>query len=628
MKPQEPAPRNFILGEWRAEPSLNELSCHDRRLRVEPKVMDVLLCLASQPGEVVSKETLIQTVWQDRFVTDEVITTTIWELRRALGDEAKNPRFIQTIPRKGYRLIAPIRTAEAIEEPATPTSPLTTSALNLSRFRWRMPAILVTAAFFLTLFGWQIFKGRSEFTKQHNSSHIQAIAVLPLKNFSGGPQQEALADAMTEALITDFARALPLRVVSRTSVMQYKATSKTAPQIARELNVDAIVEGSVQRSGDRVRVTIQLLDARRDQLLRAESYEREARDVLTLQSELSNVIAQELRASLALHEQARRSASTNLPAAAHEAYLQGRQHWNKRTEAGMRQALAQFERAVQRAPDYARAYSGLADTYLQFVNLDAMRPEEAFPNAKAAALKAVQLDDASAEAHTSLAMIRLSYEWDRAGAEAEFKRALALNPNYATARNWYSQFLWTAGRTDEALQEIKQAQQLEPDSIGIQITAGTLYSLRDQHDEAIACFRRVLDLDPNYEVAWKSLAKVYDRKAMPREADAAFQKFRALTDTPSATQMKQRFVSWSRRDDPKYLLHKLSLFWKRKYVRASYIARLYADVGDKERALEWLEKAFTERDSDLLLLDTDRSWDRLRDDPRFVALAHRVGANS
>jgi TolB-like protein/DNA-binding winged helix-turn-helix (wHTH) protein len=607
----------FQLGEWLVQPELNELSSNGKTLRVEPKVMEVLVCLATRAGEVVAKETLLQTVWHDRFVTDEVLTTTMSELRKALGDDAKHPRFIQTIPRNGYRLIA------AVEAVALPTEPPSVNAQSAWQTWWKPVAALVFAVLIAVAI-WQV----SKLSQPSSAARIASLAVLPLKNLSADPQHESLADAMTEALITDLARVTPLRVVSRTSVMQYKTASNTTPQIARDLNVDAIIEGAVQRVGERVRVTIQLIDARTDQHLRAESYERDARDVLAWQSELSNVIAQELRASLALHEQARRITSTQAPAEARAAYLQGRQLWNKRTEPALRQALTQFERALQLAPDYALAYSGLADTYLQLVNFDALRPEEGFPKAKAAALKAVQLDDASAEAHTSLAMLRLSYEGDRAGAEAEFKRALALDPNYATARNWYSQFLWTAGRTDEALQEIKQAQQLEPDSLAVQITAGTLHSLRERHDEAIACFRRVLELDPNYEVAWKSLAKVYDRKAMPREAEAAFQKYRALTDTPSVAQTKQQFVSWSRRDDPNYLLHKLSLFWKRKYVRASDIARLYADVGDKERAIERLEKAFTERDSDLLLLHTDRSWDRLRDDPRFVALAHRVGATS
>lgn len=599
--------RKFKLGEWLVQPELNELSAANKTVRVEPKVMEVLRCLVARAGEVVSKEALLQTVWHDRFVTEEVLTTTMSELRKALGDDAKQPRFIQTIPRNGYRLIA-VPEEVPSEPPAVPAW----------RRQWKLLAAAVVVLLAAAI--WQIGN------RSQPPHHIRSLAVLPLKNLSGDPQQEALAEAMTDALITDLARVTPLRVVSRTSVMQYKTVSKTTPQIARELNVDAIVEGSVQRAGERVRVTIQLIDAHSDQHLRAESYERAAHDALTWQSELSNVIAQELRASLTLHEQARQT--TAAPAAAHEAYLQGRQWWNKRTEAGLRQALPHFERALQLAPTSALPYSGLADTYLQFVNLDAMRPEEAFPQAKAAALKAVQLDDRSAEAHTSLAMLRLCYEWDRAGAEAEFKRALALNPNYATARNWYSQFLWTGGQLDEALAQIKQAQQLEPDSLAVQLTAGTIHSLREEHDEAIACFRRVLDLDPKYETAWKSLAKAYDRKALPQEADAAYQQFRALTEAPSVAQTKQRFASWSRRDDPNYLLNKLGLLWKRKYVRASYIARLYADIGNKERALAWLEKAFAERDSDLLLLDTDHSWDRLRREPRFVALVQRIGANS
>lgn len=630
-------PRVFRIGEWLIEPSLNQISDGSNLLRLEPKVMEVLLCLARCSGEVAAKETLMQAVWPDRFVTDEVITTTIHELRKALGDEARNPRFIQTVPRKGYRLIAPVIPEEKLSEvrPVTAKSvlPLPEKALPADAadtpmrqgMRWRRPlfAVAVVLALLISLSLWHLLSQPGTELQPINS-----LAVLPLGNLSGDPQQEPLADAMTEALIAELARATPLRVVSRTSVMSYKHADKTAPQIARELNVDAIIEGSVQRAGDRVRVTVQLIDARTDQHLRAESYERDARDVLTLQSELSHLIIQELRASLALYEQARRVDAAQAPAAARAAYLQGRLLWNRRTESAMLQALTQFARAIQLAPDYAPAYSGQADAYLQLVNFDVLRPEEGFPKAKAAALKAVQLDDQLAEAHTSRAMVQLSYEWDRAGAEAGFRRALTLNPNYATARNWYSQFLWAAGRADEAMQEIRQAQQLEPDSLAIQLTAGTLHSLRNEYDEAIACYRRVLALDPDYEIAWKSLAKVYERNSMLKEAEAAYQKFRELTDLPAAATMKQQFVAWSRRDDPQYLLHKLSLFWKRKYVRATYIARLYADIGDKERAIDWLEKAFVERDSDLLLLRTDRSWDTLRDDPRFASLAQRISPNS
>lgn len=623
--------RTFKVGDWLVQPQLNEISTPDQSVRIEPKVMEVLICLASQAGEVVSKETLIQTIWSDRFVTDEVITTTIWELRRALGDEAKNPRFIQTIPRKGYRLIAPVVLEEASPaeaEPPTLIFPSREDALPGRQRRFWKPVVVTIGALLLPLLLWQAIRWRNQPPPQNGIASISSLAVLPFRNLSGDSSKDYLAEAMTESLITDLARSTSLRVVPRTSVTQYKLLSKSAPDIARELGVDAVIEGSVLPAGERVRISVQLIHAATDQHLWTESYERELRDVLAWQSEMSRLIAREIKTGLALQEQVRRIDMAQTPPAAREAYLKGRELWKRRTEEGAALALAQFERAAQLAPDYAPAWAGLADAHIQMVTLDALRPEEGFTKAKAAVLRALQLNEALAEAHASLAMIKLSFDWDWAGAETEFQRALALDPAYATAWNWYSQYLWAAGRADEAMREVAKARELEPQSISILLNAGSLFLLRHQPDQAIICFRRVLELDSKYFQAWKGLGKAYDQQGKLREAEAAFQKARELTDAPSVARMKESFTAWSRKGDPRYLLHKLSFVWKRKYVRATYIARLYVDLGDRERAIEWLEKAYTERDSDLLFLKTDRSWDSLRADPRFTSIAHRVGLTS
>jgi TolB-like protein/DNA-binding winged helix-turn-helix (wHTH) protein/Tfp pilus assembly protein PilF len=632
--------RAFKVGEWLVQPPLNEISNHEQTLRIEPKVMEVLVCLAGRAGEVVSKETLIHMIWSDRFVTDEVITTTIWELRRALGDEARKPRFIQTIPRNGYRLIAPVVMEETppaeAEAPVTPPAPSIAPAISSAKIapsvswwqrRWK-PALVAAGALLLPLLLWPAVKWRNQPPPQRSVANINSLAVLPFRNLSGQANQEYLAEAVTEALITDLARYTPLRIAPRTSVMQYKAASKSAPEIARELGVDAVIEGSVLPAGDRVRVSVQLIHAAADRHLWAETYERELSDVLAWQSEMSQLIARELRASLTLQTQAQQATAVPTPSAAREAYLQGRELMKRRTEESVALALEQFERATQIAPDYALAWTGLADAYMQMVNLDEMRPEEGFPKAKAAALRALQLNDALAEAHASLAMIKLSYDWDWTGAETAFRRALALNPTYAMASNWYSQYLWAAGRADEAMREVAKAQELAPQSIAVLLNAGSLYLLRQQSDRAEACFRRVTEIDPKYVSAWKGLGKAFQQQGQLSEAEAAFQKVQELTDAPSATRMKENFAAWSRKGDPRYLLHKLSFVWKRKYVRASYIARLYADLGDKERAFEWLEKAYAERDSALLFLKTDQSWDSLRADPRFTSISHRIGLAS
>ena len=631
MPPEISSRHNFRVGEWLVRPQLNEISNHNRALRLEPKVMEVLVCLASRAGEVVSKEVLIQTIWSDRFVTDEVITTTIWELRKALGDDARNPRFIQTVPRNGYRLIAPILLEEpslAEAEPIAPmVHPIDTAASGWRR-HWRQPTLATACTLLLALLLWQILKERNPEPQQDSLAPINSLAVLPFRNLSGDASKEYLAEAMTEALITDLARSTPLRVVSRTSVMQYKSLNKSVPEIARELDVDAVIEGSLLSAGERLRISVQLIQANTERHLWAESYERDLRDVMAWQSELSPLIAREVRAGLILREQGPHVDSAQVSPAAREAYLKGRELWKQRTEEGVGLSLAQFERAKQLAPNYAPAWAGLADAYIQMVNLDAMRPEEGFPKAKAAALRALQLNDTLAEAHASLAMIKLAYDWDWTGAETEFRRSLALDPAYATAWNWYSQYLWAAGRADEAVRGVTRAQELEPQSIAVLINAGGLSLLRHQPDQAIEHFRRVLELDQRYVPAWKGLSKAYAQQAKPREAEAAFQKAVELANVPAAAQVKEKFAAWSRTGDQRYLLNKLSMVWKQKYVRASYIARLYADLGDKERAIEWLEKAYIERDSNILFLKTDHSWDSLRADPRFASIAHRVGLSS
>jgi DNA-binding winged helix-turn-helix (wHTH) protein/Tfp pilus assembly protein PilF len=490
----------FNLGEWQVEPELNIITCAGREIRLEPTVMALLVCLSERAGAVVSKDELMRQVWMERCVSDGVLTTSIWELRRALGDDVKHPRFIQTVPRKGYRLIAPVSMRAETNGPAPPAPlPASPTTSPTRAIRWKKPALalaLALALAFTLLFWWR------------------------------GDRQPPTIQ----------------------SVWQWRSERPERPELA--------VPGAAE---------------------------------------------------------------------AREAYLKGRQAWAKRTEEGVRQGLELFERAAQLAPTYAPAYAGQADALIQLALLDALRPGDVFPKAKTAALEAVRLDDRCAEAQASVAMIRFCYEWDWAEAELGFKHAIALNPTYATARNWYGQYLWAVGRLDEAEHEIRLAQEFEPHSVAIQLAAGSLRAMRGQHDQAIAAYRRALALDADHAVAWKSLGKLYEKKGMSSDALAAYQRFRELTGVSPASQTPLEFARWNRKDDPQSLLHKLSLLWKLKYIRPTYVARLYLDLGDKDRAFEWLDKALSERDSNLLLLRNDRRWDALRSDPRFAALAGRVG---
>lgn len=554
----------FRLGEWLVQPELNTIVKAGEALRLEPKVMALLLCLSERAGEVVLKESLIQRVWADRFVSDEVLTTTVFELRKALGDEAKHPRFIQTVPRKGYRLIAPVAAVVA-GEPEIHQSidiPKSTPPPSLHIVRATLPArwLSVGAVLVLTLTALGGWLGPWRHQTETEVTPIRSIAVLPLESLIKDAEHEALACALTEALRTQLAKLQTMRVVARTSVVPYKLAGKPTAEIARELGVDALVEGAVLRSGQRIRITAQFIHAASDQHLWAESYERAAGDLLGLQDEVAQAITREIRTSLTLRELAAKETTPNpVNAAAREAYLRGRQYWQQQNETSLRQALEQFECALEMAPGFAQAYSGLADAYLQLIHLNALRPEDGFPKAKVAALRALQLDSQSAEAHTSLAKYKFMHDWDWAGAEAEFKRALALQPDYALAREWYGQYLNAAGRREEAQRELAEAQ---------------------------------------------------------RQASASPQ-----STKPARAEIAQT----SQKGNPTQLLKNLGAVLRQKYVRPTDVARLYLDIGDKEQALAWLENAYAERDSQLLLLKADRRWEALQTDPRFATLAQRVG---
>jgi TolB-like protein/DNA-binding winged helix-turn-helix (wHTH) protein/Tfp pilus assembly protein PilF len=619
---------NFRIGEWLVEPQLNSLSSADSSIRIEPKVMEVLIYLAGHAGEVVSKERLIEVIWEDRFVTDEVLTTSIWELRKALGDEARNPRFIQTVPRKGYRLIAPVLLEEKDEEtvPQAEEMPLpnqeSKSKLDLKR-KAAIAGGIISILALLIIFKVAVWTHNSS---KNGATQISSIAVLPLKNLSSEAEQDYFADAMTEALITDLAKLTPLRVTSRTSVMKYKNIDKPMSEIAGELGVDAVVEGSVLREGNRVRITIQLIKAATDQHLWAESYERDLGNILALQGEVAQTIAREIKTNLSLQEEVYQANNRPTDPEAYEAYLKGCQLLEKISDSEMEQSVEYFERAIQLDPNFAPAHAQLANAYCKLVSFNLVRPEDAYPKARTAAQKAIQLDNRLAEAHALLALVKLAYDWDWDGAEKGFKEALSINPINAQLHNWYGQYLLVADQKEESVKEMKRAQDLNPGSIEINMTAGNCYFRLQLYDQAMEAYRRALDIAPSFPHAYKGLSQVYKMKSMPRESEEAFKRSVELSGLPPIKRFSQDFNNWSKKD-PEYLLSKLSFVFKQKYVRPTYVAKLFADYGDKDRAFDWLERAYEERDSVLLFLKTDNSWDALRADPRFNDLSKRIFLN-
>ncbi|MDQ5858807.1 MAG: hypothetical protein M3542_11105, partial [Acidobacteriota bacterium] len=450
---------------------------------------------------------------------------------------------------------------------------------------------------------------------------IASLAVLPLENLSRDPEQEYFADGMTEALITDLAKIQALRVISRTSIMQYKGAKKPLPQIAKELGVDAVIEGSVMRAGDRVRITAQLIEAATDRHLWAESYERDLRDVFALQSDVAQAIAREIRVTLSPEEKTRLASSRPVNPAAHEAYLKGRYWQLKFNEEGFRKASELYERAVALDPGYALAWAGIAENLGNGADLY-LPSSEAFAKARPAAEKALQLDESLAEAHTSLGLIKAYFDWDWRGAETELVRAIELNPGSAWARDWYGWFLATLGRFDESISQLERARALDPLSPGITADLGLAHVLKGDYGRATVQLDRALALEPAYWVPHLVRTWMYERKgdfaAAVREAEAVDPR---QAGPVAVAGLARAYALAGRKADARKILRELEKLSRTEHVSPFFFAEVHAALGEKDLAFEWLRKCQRERSNGLALWAKEGpALDPLRSDPRYGQL--------
>ena len=460
---------------------------------------------------------------------------------------------------------------------------------------------------------------------------IESLAVLPLANLSGDPQQEYFADGMTEELITALAKVSALRVTSRTSVMRYKSSSKSLTEIAKELGVDAIVEGSVTRSGSQVKITAQLIDASRDKHLWADSFQRDLKDVLALQGEVARAIAGEIGIRLTPEERLRLADKKTVNPEAYEAYLKGQYHLFRRTAADAQKSLEYFQQAVQKQPDYALAYASIAQAYETAAGSaqGALSPREAFPSAKAAALRAIALDPTLGEPYASLAWNSFVFDRDWKTAESQFQRALQLNANFPIAHENYAIFLARMGRFDEAIREMKRSQELDPASLGVNTMMGIALSLARRDDEAIPWFRRVLDMDPSFLRAHFGLGQALVHKKRYDEAISELKKTVELSGGGAAQlgALGYAYAVANRRAEALEVVQKLKEKSREHYVPPAMVAIVFSGLGENDQAMAWLEKAIEEHDPWLTGLKVDPMFDPLRSDPRFLDLVHRVGLN-
>jgi TolB-like protein/DNA-binding winged helix-turn-helix (wHTH) protein len=612
---------NFQLGTWLVEPSLNTISRNGTTVQLEPKVMSVLVCLAEHAPEPVSKEELLKTVWPGTFVGEGVLTRSIFELRRVFEDEAKEPRVIQTIAKRGYRLVAPV-----VPVNGTNLSPENQSDAGTTKGRTMRLGMLMgvgLAVLLVVMLGvapntwWSRVRGTGDVPG------IRSLAVLPLTNLSADPQQEYLSEGMTDALITELSQIGQLRVISRTTTSRYKTTEKSLPQIAQELSVDGIVEGTVQRSGDRVRVTAQLIYGPADRHLWAMSYERDLGDVLGLEQNIATAIAHEIQVRVTPEETARLKRIRRPNPKALDAYLQGRYHLNHVGRGAgyedYKKAIEYFQRAIAEDPNFAPAYTWLAEIYdNSYSDSKTIMPLE-----KAAVSKALELDPDLAKTHQLLGSIRFYYDWNWPEAEREFKRSLELDSNSAWAHNRYSLYLAVMGQPGEAMSEAQKARELDP--------AGEYMSeslrLLGRYDEAIEVARQYLEFNSQDGFAHWNLFETYSRKGMQRETvDELEQTWRLFGFADVAARVRKAYGKSDYRAAMKESAKALEgLYARRVLILPGEIARDYVYLDDKEQALNWLRKAYEERDGELVFLARDAAWDPLRSDPRFREVVRRVG---
>jgi TolB-like protein/DNA-binding winged helix-turn-helix (wHTH) protein len=617
-----------------------------RVLKLERIPLEILLLLIEQRGQIIAREQIVERVWgKGAFLdTDNSINSAIRKIRQVLKDDAEQPRFIQTITGQGYRFIAPVAeigpevgpgVGHEVGRQPVPTqvdAPRATAPAALpTRLQRPWPIRLILAGVLLVLLivagaGW--IRSRSRSPQPPNGRLM--LAVLPFQNLTGDSSQDYFSDGLTEEMITQLGNLDPkqLGVIARTSVMHYKNSSTPLEQIGGELGVQYLLEGGVRRDSDHVRITAQLIQVKDQTHLWARKYDRELSSLLVVQGEIAQEIADEIQLTLGDHRPQTPSAMSSLSPQVYQAYdlyLKGQYFLSKRTIAGFQQAIEYFQQATTKDPNYARAYAGLADSYALLTGYSAAPSTRYMPQARAAALRALQIDDKLPEAHTALALIVQNYDWDWQTAEKEYRRAIELNPNYATAHHWYAEHLMWRGQFDAALGESERARQLDPLSLIIAADNGVILYNSREYDRAIEKWRAVLEMDPDFGRA-HLITAAYAEKGMFAEALADIESKRHPVGPP----FYWALLAWvdgrlQREPQSQHALQELERFSRQQQIDPGILAWAYAGTGNKNQAFAWLEKAYDQHSIGLTALKVDPVYDPLRNDPRFQNLLQRVG---
>ena len=630
----------LVFGPFRLDSEQRLLLRDQQPIPLSPKAFDLLLVLVQRSGQLVLKDDLMQTLWPDTFVEESNLGQHVFQLRKALGETAQDSSYIVTIPGRGYRFAQKVqvvdeeeadklvveshsRTRMVIEEEDAPSARLALAPGKM-QFRKVVAGAVVAGLMVAGYFVWRQYESQ----RTNNPGRIM-LAVLPFQNLTGDPDQEYFADGITEEMITKLGQLHPeqLGVIARTSVMGYKHSDKRLDQVGQELSVQYVLEGSLRRTTDHLRITTQLIRVKDQSHLWAEDYDRQLQDVLSVEDDVAGVVAREIQLRLTAQQRLDLSSARVVNPEAHEAYLKGRFFWNKRTEDGFRKAIEYFNDAIAKDPNYAPAYAGLADAYLLLGGYGFEPQKDTIPKAKQAALHAVQIDDTLAEPHTTLGLVYVG-EWNWAEAEKSYKRAIELNPNYSVAHHWYGSgyLAGIPGKTEEMISELRKAHELDPLSPMITTDLATFLCTTGRCDEGMQFFQEVLKIDPDFVQAHYYLSRAYELRGMYPEAIAEVQKIKSPDASRYVTgQLGRIYALQGRRREALEVVSKLQQLSERTYVDPKYIIEIYLALGEKDLAFVWLEKAYEEHSSLITGLRTGWVYDPIRSDPRFADLVRRVG---
>jgi TolB-like protein/DNA-binding winged helix-turn-helix (wHTH) protein/Tfp pilus assembly protein PilF len=613
---------SYEFGPFFVDVSKRRLFRNGEPVPLAPKVLETLLVLIDNRDRVVTKDELLKQLWCDTIVEEGGLTRNISILRKALGEKPDDHQYVVTLPARGYQFVAEVREVPGDgDAPGAPVPAPPESSSGRSRLLWARRWLVVSGLATLVLLGSITYVLRPVRATKPERRAITSLAVLPLDNLSGDPTQEYFADGMTEALIGNLARIQALRVVSRTSVMRFKGTRPSLASIAQALNVDAVIEGSVQRAGDRVRISTQLIHASTDTHLWAREYERELTDILKLQSEVARAVAEEIRIQVTGEERARMASAGTVNPAAYQEYLLGQYHLWKVTEEHLTRAVEHFERATHLDPGYAAAHAGLSHAWWWLAAWGAKTFKEVELPSRAAARKALELDSRLAEAHVSMGRIKYAYDWDWTGAGQEFGRALEIDPNNLDAHFFCAMLFMALGRFPESISHIQRAEQLDPLSSTVQSGFGRVLYRARRFEEAISHLNRAIALEPSSYGAYERLADVYEEMGKYAEALALHEKVAALLNRPDGRHLDAARI-YARTGKRKEAMQILDA--SRMTARPAGLAALYAALGDKDEAFRLLFNNIEVRDRLGVYVKVDPQLDDLHSDPRWQVLLRRM----